>query len=224
MALSLVLSLRPSQWTKNLIVFLPLMFAQRLLDVQAGALLDRRLRDLLWPLGRRLPDQRRRGSGGGPAAPDQATPADCLRGAHGAGSRRLGGAHRRPVARGCLLAETALRRRRHVVRRAAGALLGPAEARRDSRRADDRDRVRAARRGRRGGTRRADQPLALRPHDPAGAVSGAQQAAARTGAPRRRRDEPSPDSRGVQPVSAGSDDRRRVGVDHRGLCVLHREP
>jgi 4-hydroxybenzoate polyprenyltransferase len=35
MALSLVLSLRPSQWTKNLIIFLPLMFAQRLLDVGA---------------------------------------------------------------------------------------------------------------------------------------------------------------------------------------------
>ena len=35
MALSLVLSLRPSQWTKNFIIFLPLMFAQRLLDVQA---------------------------------------------------------------------------------------------------------------------------------------------------------------------------------------------
>jgi 4-hydroxybenzoate polyprenyltransferase len=35
MALNLVLSLRPSQWTKNLIIFLPLMFAQRLLDAQA---------------------------------------------------------------------------------------------------------------------------------------------------------------------------------------------
>ena len=35
MALSLVLSLRPSQWTKNLIILLPLMLAQRLLDVQA---------------------------------------------------------------------------------------------------------------------------------------------------------------------------------------------
>lgn len=35
MALSLVLSLRPSQWTKNLIIFLPLMLAQRLLDVTA---------------------------------------------------------------------------------------------------------------------------------------------------------------------------------------------
>ncbi len=35
MALSLVLSLRPTQWTKNLIILLPLMLAQRLLDVQA---------------------------------------------------------------------------------------------------------------------------------------------------------------------------------------------
>jgi 4-hydroxybenzoate polyprenyltransferase len=35
MALSLVLSLRPSQWTKNLIIFAALMFGQRLLD--AGA-------------------------------------------------------------------------------------------------------------------------------------------------------------------------------------------
>jgi len=37
MALSLVRSLRPSQWTKNLIIFLPLMFSQRLLD--GGAVL-----------------------------------------------------------------------------------------------------------------------------------------------------------------------------------------
>ena len=31
-ALSLVLSLRPSQWTKNLIIFGALLFGQRLLD------------------------------------------------------------------------------------------------------------------------------------------------------------------------------------------------
>lgn len=35
LAVSLVLSLRPSQWTKNLFLFLPLMFGQRLLDVRA---------------------------------------------------------------------------------------------------------------------------------------------------------------------------------------------
>ncbi|HEX5473821.1 MAG TPA: decaprenyl-phosphate phosphoribosyltransferase [Vicinamibacterales bacterium] len=34
-AVGLLLSLRPSQWTKNLIVFAGLMFGQRLLDVQA---------------------------------------------------------------------------------------------------------------------------------------------------------------------------------------------
>lgn len=37
LAMSLVLSLRPSQWTKNLIVFAALMFGQRLLDVRAVA-------------------------------------------------------------------------------------------------------------------------------------------------------------------------------------------
>src|SRR5262245_55991851 len=35
LALSLALSLRPYQWTKNLIVFAALMFGQRLLDPQA---------------------------------------------------------------------------------------------------------------------------------------------------------------------------------------------
>jgi 4-hydroxybenzoate polyprenyltransferase len=41
LAVSLLLSLRPSQWTKNLIIFLPLMFGQRLLEpisvLQSGA-------------------------------------------------------------------------------------------------------------------------------------------------------------------------------------------
>src|SRR3990172_8459648 len=35
LAMSLVLSLRPSQWTKNLIIFGALMFGQRLLDVRS---------------------------------------------------------------------------------------------------------------------------------------------------------------------------------------------
>ena len=37
LALSLVLSLRPSQWTKNLIIFLPLLFGQRLFDLRSIA-------------------------------------------------------------------------------------------------------------------------------------------------------------------------------------------
>ena len=48
-----------------------------------------------------------------------------------------------------------------VVSRAADALLRPAEARRDHRRADDCDRVRAAGGSGRRRDRRADQPLAL---------------------------------------------------------------
>jgi 4-hydroxybenzoate polyprenyltransferase len=38
LVLSLLVSLRPSQWTKNLIIFLPLLFGQRLLDW--GSVLD----------------------------------------------------------------------------------------------------------------------------------------------------------------------------------------
>ena len=36
-ALSLILSLRPSQWTKNLLVFAPLLFAVKLFDFQSVA-------------------------------------------------------------------------------------------------------------------------------------------------------------------------------------------
>ena len=46
-ALNLVRSLRPSQWTKNLIIFAALMFGQRLLDVACGSLRDRRVRRVL---------------------------------------------------------------------------------------------------------------------------------------------------------------------------------
>ena len=69
---------------------------------------------------------------------------------------------------------------------AAGVLFRPAEARRHHRRADDRDRLCAARRGGRRGDRRADQPLAAVRHDSAGAVPRAEQAPARARAARRR--------------------------------------
>ena len=101
-------------------------------------------------------------------------------------------------ARRRLRARLPIRRRRGGLPGAAGALLRAAEAHRHHRRADDRDRLRAARGGRRGGDRRRDQPLAARLHDPAGAVHRAGEAAARAGAARRRRDQPSADSRRVQ--------------------------
>src|SRR5688500_9781039 len=37
LVVNLILSLRPSQWTKNLIIFLPLLFGQRLLEPNAVA-------------------------------------------------------------------------------------------------------------------------------------------------------------------------------------------
>ena len=78
--------------------------------------------------------------------------------------------------------------------------------------------------GGRGRGRRRDQPLAARLHDPAGAVHGAGEAAARDRAARRRRDEPPADSRRVQPVSARSDDRRRHRVDADRVHLLHDQP
>ena len=67
-ALSLVRSLRPAQWTKNLIIFAALMFGQRLLDVHAVLLRPRGLRRVLRAVRRRLSHQRRRRSRGGSAA------------------------------------------------------------------------------------------------------------------------------------------------------------
>ena len=90
-ALSLVLSLRPSQWTKNLIIFFPLMLAQRLLDVQAvlhaiaAFVIFCALSGVVYLINDivdREADRRH---------PVKKTPADCLRGAARAGRHRLGG-------------------------------------------------------------------------------------------------------------------------------------
>ena len=79
MALSLVLSLRPSQWTKNLIIFGALLFGQRLLDRARGRRTRRRrLRHLLRALGRRLPHQRCRRSRRRSAASAEAASPDRL--------------------------------------------------------------------------------------------------------------------------------------------------
>ena len=85
-------------------------------------------------------------------------------------------------------------------------------------------RVRAARDCRCGGHRRRDQPLAVRLHHPAGAVHRAGQAAARARAARRRRHQPSPDSRRVQRLPPRSDDRRRHRVDPDRVHLLHHQP
>ena len=170
LAMSLVLSLRPAQWTKNLIIFgraaaRPAAARRR---VRRHAARQRRRRRV----DRRL----RRSSARSRAwstcsttsptakptrAPDQASSADRLGRRAGAGRaddgrhprewRALGAAFWLRPAFGLLGGRLC---------RVARALFGPAEARRHHRRADDRDRVRAARGRRRRGHRRGDQPLA----------------------------------------------------------------
>ena len=180
-AVSLLISLRPAQWTKNLIVFAGLMLRRSgtaaILDSQRSARRSAAFVDLLRAVGRRLSDQRRRRSRGGPA---------CIRSSAIVRSRRA--RSRRASAIGTALvlavgdadrrvpAAAGVRAGRGELLVLLGVLLGPAEAHRDPRRADDRDRLRAARGRRRGGDRRADQPLAAAPDAARRAVPGAEQA------------------------------------------------
>ena len=89
-ASSLLASLRPSQWTKNLIIFAALMFGQRLLDPHALLYSVGSLRDFLRVVGRRLPDQRRRRPRSRSPASGQDVPADRVRRAAGPGGDRRG--------------------------------------------------------------------------------------------------------------------------------------
>ena len=200
-----------------------LIFGRRLLDPAVGPHVRRRVRRLLRAVGRRLSGQRHRRSRGRPPASAEAQPADRVGRGAGFGRGRGGGGARR---RWRWPAAFLLRFEFGIVAvayvGAAGALLGAAEAHRHHRRADDRDRLRAARGGRRGGDRRRDQPLAADRDGAAGAVSRAQQAAARAGAAGRRRHQPPADPRGIQPVPARPDDLGGHGLDARGLRVLHR--
>ena len=180
-------SLRPEQWTKNLIVFAGLIFGLELFDRTAVVRSLAAFADLLRALGRRLPRQRHHGPRGRSAAPAEGAAADRVgRAVAGPGRRRGRGARRRG-ARGRVRARRPVRRGGPVVRAAAVRLLRPAEAHRHPRRAGDCPRVRAARGGRGRRDRRADQPLAAGGDDPARAVPRAEQAAPRTGAARRRR-------------------------------------
>ena len=173
LTLGLFLSLRPSQWTKNLFVFFGLLFGQRLLDPRASRQSLRARSSIFCVLSgvvylvndvadrdadRQPPTKRFR-----PIASGAVSPATALVFAACADGRRA----RRGLA-GCgrRLPRTAV-----DVRRPAGALFRTAQARRHHRRADDLDRVRAACGRRRGRDRRADQPLAADPDDSARALS-----------------------------------------------------
>ena len=160
LAVSLVTSLRPYQWTKNLIIFAALLFGQRLLDgrallyASAAFAIFCALSGVVYLINdiadreadRQHPVKKHRPIASG-ALPVR-------RGAHGGVAADGVGAH------GRILSQAALRRARFRLSGAAGALLRPAQAHRHHRRADDCHRVRAPRsRGGRG-DRRRDQPLA----------------------------------------------------------------
>ncbi len=151
LAVSLLISLRPGQWTKNLIVFAGLLFSLKLFEPAAILTVDRGLRHLLRALGRRVSGQRRHGSRERSASSDEVPAADRGRRPSGLRGARRGRRHRRA---GASAAAFALGWRFGAVAAGylgpSGALLGSAEAHRHHRRADDCDRLRPARgRGRR---------------------------------------------------------------------------
>ena len=181
-SLSLLASLRPEQWTKNLIVFAALIFAQRLLDLEAVGLSTAAfaifcvlsgvvylVNDLLdQDADRQHPTKRHRPIASGALAPGTAI-------VWAAGPRRRRGRRRH-------LAGAGLRAHRRGLSRPVRRLLPLAEARRHPRRAVDRHRLRAARRGRRRRHRRTGQRVAARVHRAAGAGARPGQAA-RTNSP-----------------------------------------
>ena len=168
--LSLIISIRPGQWTKNLLVFAGLLFGLRLFDPAAvinatlafvvfcglsGAVylindvLDRES-------DRRHPLKARRPIASGTVSVPLAIGTAAVLGVAGLGAAfaingRLG------------IVSAALPR-------APRAVFGRIEAHRHHRRADDCRRVRAEGDRRGGGDRRGDQPLAAGVHDPGRAV------------------------------------------------------
>ena len=206
-ALSLFVSLRPSQWTKNLIVFAALLFGERggapaFLDPHGDRTRARRICHLLRPVGRRLSDQRRRRPGQGSSPSDSSAGGRLPR---EPSPRRWRSGPPALLAAVALLGSFALRPAFALVALTYVALLalysGPLKH------VVIIDVLTIAI----GFVLRAvagavaidvrDQSLAAHPHDPAGAVPGAEQAPARAGHAGGRRHGPSADPRGVQPVS-----------------------
>ena len=194
LALNLLISLRPRQWAKNLLVFAGLLFGLRLFDgVAVGRALAAfgifcLLSGVVYLINdiadrdsdRQHPHKARRPiASGALPVPAALTSAIVLAVVALAGAFALG-------PRFFVVAA--------LLSGASRALLRPAQAHRHHRRADDRHRVRAARRGRGRRGRRGDQPLAARLHHPAGAVHLAGETPSRARAARRRCGQPSSDS------------------------------
>ena len=180
-------SLRPEQWTKNLIVFAGLIFGLELFNRTAvvrsllafavfcalsgvvyivNDIMDREA-------DRRHPLKAKRPIASGALSPVLAG---------GVAAALAAVALAAAFALGVPFGAVAL-----CVSAAAVRLLGAAQAHRHPRRAGDCHRVRAARGGRGGRDPRPDQPLAAGGDHPAGALPRAEQAAPRTAAARRRR-------------------------------------
>ena len=148
----LLISMRPEQWTKNLLVLAGVVFGGRLMDPAAVAIALGGVRDLLRAVGRGLSVQRRRRSRSRPEPPAEARAADRIGPALGDD-----GAARRPCPRrrrgpGGVHDPHRARDRRRRVLDAAADLFRCAEACRDRGRAHDCGRLRASRdrgRGRR---------------------------------------------------------------------------
>ena len=213
LVVSLVRSLRPSQWTKNLIIFAGLIFGQRLLDSSAvltavlAFIVFCALSSVVYLINdvadrhadRQHPLKRHRPIASGALSVPVALATAAVLGAS------------------ALAAAFWLRPSFGVVATAYLALLGvllrTAEARRHHRRPDDRDRVRPARRGGRGCGGRRHRPLVVDRHGAAGALPGVEQATARVGDAGRWRHQPPTDPPGIQPVPARPDDCGRDRVD-----------
>src|SRR6476646_7543243 len=155
----------------------------------------RGLRRVLPVVGRRLHHQRHLGPGQRPTPSVESPAADRVGSAAGEGGGSGSGRDRRRRAGRRERARPAVPCGRGRISDSPVALLGSAQTHRDHRRADAGDRIRPAGGGRRSRGQRRNQPLAAGLHDPAGAVHGAGEAASRDRAARRRRREPSADSR-----------------------------
>ena len=217
---ALLVSLRPQQWTKNLILFAAIIFSGDLDRRHAAGPRRRGLRALLRALGLRIPHQRCPRPGARQAARAQEEPAHGGRGAEpGAGGHR-GRRRRGRGARRQLRARPRLRRRRRRLPGAAAPVQLLAQGGGDPRRHGHRGRLRAARHGRRRGHRR--QPLALDRalYRPAGVVPRLRQAAPRAADGRRRR-RPSAGPGALLRELPRHDDRHGHGGDHRLLLDVH---